>query len=102
MTTRPTSVLEQTRYRCATPNTNLLKGLVIVQGNIQRLDRDFLTAIITFPYIGNGTITHSGDFIRYDVLSRDFVVGRKGKGAEDLQSWFHRWTKGRKGEHALY
>jgi len=53
-------------------NTNLLKGLVIVQGNPQPLDADFPSAVSAFPYIGKSTkgdraITNSGNLSGYGV-----------------------------------
>ena len=48
------------------PNTNLLTGLIVVEGNLQVLDRDSLVMTDTFPHIGDATnddwvITHSDD-----------------------------------------
>ena len=53
-------------------NANLLKSRDVVWGNPQTLDDDFLAAISAFPYIGdvtevNWVVTHSCDFIGYDV-----------------------------------
>jgi len=96
-------------------NANLLKVLVIIRGNPQRLDRDSLVVISAFPYVGDGTggdwaITHSGDLIRYDVrgwqgrvatadclqffyaFSRNIVGG--GDVTEGLSSLFRKLMKG--------
>ena len=70
MTATLVGVHKQTRHMA--PNTNLLKGRDVVWGNPQTLDDDLLAAISAFPYIcdvseANWVVTHSCDFIGYDV-----------------------------------
>ena len=59
------------RNKDAVLNTDLLKSLITVRGNLQTLDGDFPGEIIAFPYVGDGangdwTIAHFGDLTRYD------------------------------------
>ena len=53
-------------------NANLINGLVIVHGNSQPFDTDFLAAVSAFPYVGKPTkgdraITDSGDLSGYRI-----------------------------------
>ena len=54
------------------PNTNLLTGLIVVEGNLQVFDRDSLVTTDAFPHIGDGAsddwvITHSSDLTGCEV-----------------------------------
>ena len=49
MTAAPTGILERARSRHAAPTTNLLEGLIVVQGSSQTPDRDFIVVIGAFP-----------------------------------------------------
>ena len=56
------------------PNTNLT-SLIVVEGNLQVLDRDSLVTTGAFPHIGDGTnddwfIANLGDYIGYEVRGR--------------------------------
>ena len=50
-------------------------GLIVIEVNLQVLDRDTLIKIGTFPHIGDGTnddwfIANLGDYIGYEVRGR--------------------------------
>ena len=54
------------------PNTNLLTGPIIVEGDLQALDRDSLVTIDAFPYIedipkDDWVITNSDDLTGWEV-----------------------------------
>ena len=66
------------------PNPNLAEALGIVQGNPQRLDTDFVSAMVSLPHICEASVcecavTSSDEIAGYDVRRRqNHVVAADG------------------------